>query len=358
MPHPSAMRDPEGQGLRSREPCELVGLPRLVPSSGVALGPRPEARISLDSGEGLVRTVSAEQVTAASVPLRTVYDLVFDGLVLHGRGEYEMPTKQGVHSRAGAFMHAMPAYLPTRDLLGAKLVSVYPGNSDRDLPTTTGVIVMMDPDTGVATHLVDAAWITNIRTAMVSMADVQLLALPNPSFGIVGATGACGRAHLEAIAEVFPGSCVRVGTRSPERCMQLMREYVALPLQITMCTDLESLVRECDVLIISTSHLPEPILKPEWLHPGHNLINVHTRAWPTNVAARLDLVSCDDRHQLLDPSTGFTARYPDITPHLELSDVVLARHPGRESDTQIVFSVNYGLAIFDLLVAEAVLQRL
>lgn len=307
---------------------------------------------------GVVRVVSAEQIDRARFPLRDIYDLVLAGFALHARGEYEMPPKPGVHSRPGAFMHAMPAYLPTRGLMGAKLVSVYPDNPALGLPATTGVIVLMSPDTGIVSDVVDAGWITNVRTAMVSMVDARLLAArADPVFGIVGATGQCGRAHIEAIAEMFPGSRVLVNSRSRERCEALLGEFQGLPLELVVQPDHEAVVRECDVLIVTTSYLAQPLFRPEWLHAGQNVINVHARGWPADITAGVDRVSCDDRRQILDPSNGLTGKYPQLNPDFELGEVVVGRHPGRESDEHTIFSFNFGLAIFDLLVADYVLQR-
>ena len=141
----------------------------------------------------LPRSVSGQDIAAARFPRHDVYDLVLEGFFLHSRGEYEMPPKQGVHTRARSFMHAMPAYLPTKNLAGTKLVSVYPDNAERGLDATTGIIVMMDPETGIVCDIVDAGWVTSTRTAMVSMVDAKFLAKDNPVFGIVGATGRCGR---------------------------------------------------------------------------------------------------------------------------------------------------------------------
>jgi alanine dehydrogenase len=56
--------------------------------------------------------ISAEQIREACVPLKTVYDLVLKGFRLHGLGLYENPPKQGIHTRHGAFLNAMPIYLP------------------------------------------------------------------------------------------------------------------------------------------------------------------------------------------------------------------------------------------------------
>ena len=302
------------------------------------------------------RFISAQEIEDAQFPLQGVFDLVTEGFRLHARGEFEMPPKIGVHTRPGALMHAMPVYLPTKQLAGTKLVSVYPENPARGMAAMSGVIAMLDPDTGHHTDFIDAAWITNMRTAMVSMVDATYLAVPNPVFGVVGATGACGRAHLEAIAEIFPGSQVLLNSRSRERCVALQREFADHALNLSVEMHLEALVRTCDVVIVVTSHLEQPIMEPAWLRPGQNVLNVHTRAWPIGTLDAVDVVSCDDRRQLLSSSETFEL-YPGLDPDLELGSVVDGQHPGRTSSDATYFSLNYGLAIFDILVADAIRSR-
>lgn len=47
---------------------------------------------------------------------------------------------------------------------------------------------------------------------------------------------------------------------------------------------------------------------------------------------------------------------PGLGPDMELGGVATGQKGGRESPDQIIFSFNYGLAIFDVLVADYVLR--
>lgn len=302
--------------------------------------------------------LSAAAIAAANLPLRDIYDVVLEGFRLHGRGEYECPPKVGVHTRPGALVHAMPAYLPTRDLAGTKVVSVYPANPDRGLPATTGVIVMTDPDTGIPHSIVDAAWETNVRTAMVSMVDATFLANPDPVFGIVGATGATGRAHIDAIATIFPGSRVLVNSRRPERLRALLDDFASHACELVAVATDEQIVRDSDVLIACTAYLDEPIFEPDWLHPGQNVLNVHPRCWQSDILRFADRVSCDDRRQVMDPHNGYELLFPGINPDVELGQVVIGAATGRQNPDQTIFSFNRGLAVFDVLIADYMLRSI
>lgn len=304
-----------------------------------------------------IRMISDQQIRGLNILQQDIFDLVLSGFKQHGIGDYENPPKQAIHTQPRAFMHAMPGYLPKEGLAGTKLVSVYPDNPSKGIPSTTGIIVMLDPETGLSQSVLDATWITNVRTAAVSMVTAKFLS-PNqtPTFGIVGATGASGRAHLDAIRELYPDSRILVTSRSAVGCKTLIKEYAEI--QISSESSIEALTKSCDVLVVCTSKLLKPIFMFEWLQAGQTVLNVHALGWPADVMENVDLVTCDDRAQILDQTNGLTKKYPGLNPHVELGQIIVGHHPGRESPGQKIMSFNYGLAIFDLLVAGEILKRL
>ena len=81
-----------------------------------------------------------------------------------GAGRVEMPPKPGIHPRADAFIHAMPAYIPALGAAGIKWVSGYPDNQANGLPYIAGLLILNDPETGVPLAVMDAPWITAQRT--------------------------------------------------------------------------------------------------------------------------------------------------------------------------------------------------
>jgi ornithine cyclodeaminase/alanine dehydrogenase len=142
-------------------------------------------------------------------------------------GEVEMPPKVGVHPRGDAFIHAMPAYLADVDAVGMKWVAGYPDNQELGLPYIHGLLVLTEAATGRPLAIMDATWITEVRTGAASMLGIRALAEgPVESIGILGC-GRQGRVHLELAREVFP-SCAarRCSTATPSaqrRSPQSMR---------------------------------------------------------------------------------------------------------------------------------------
>src|SRR4029078_11011894 len=119
-------------------------------------------------------------------------------------GAVEMPTKTGVHPRGDAFIHAMPAYLENSDAVGIKWGAGCPDNDSLGLPYIHGLFVLTDAGTGRPLAVMDATWITEVRTAAASMLGIRARAeRPVATNGIIGC-GRQGHVHLELAREVFP----------------------------------------------------------------------------------------------------------------------------------------------------------
>ena len=148
-------------------------------------------------------------------------------------GAVEMPPKIGVHPRDDAFIHAMPAYLADADAVGLKWVAGYPGNQERGLPYIHGLLVLAEAGTGRPLAVMDATWITEVRTAAASMLGIRALAeRPVEAIGIIGC-GRQGSAHLELARQVFP--TLRRATlfdRHPERAEALAVAQPELELRV------------------------------------------------------------------------------------------------------------------------------
>ena len=102
---------------------------------------------------------------------------------------------------ARGFLGAMPAYLREPQALGTKLVTVFPGNADRSLPTHAATIVLFDPRTGRPVSVMDGRLITEMRTAAASAVDTDRLARPDAAVLALLGSGVQAGSHLEALPE-------------------------------------------------------------------------------------------------------------------------------------------------------------
>jgi len=151
-----------------------------------------------------VRYLSRADVEAVGLAGTEVIEILEGAFRAKRAGDVEMPPKIGVHPRDDAFIHAMPAYLSDSDAVGLKWVAGYPGNKALGVPYLHGLFVLSDAATGRPLAVMDATWITEVRTAAASVLGIRALAGDAvESVGIVGC-GRQGTVHLELAEQVFP----------------------------------------------------------------------------------------------------------------------------------------------------------
>ena len=78
--------------------------------------------------------LSRDDVEAVNLSMREIIDGLDRMFVEKGEGKVEMPPKPGIHTQPDAFIHAMPAYIPSLESAGMKWVSGYPANQAKGLP--------------------------------------------------------------------------------------------------------------------------------------------------------------------------------------------------------------------------------
>ena len=307
--------------------------------------------------------LSQKDVADVALPLSEVIELVAFALSEKAHGRVEMPPKPGVHPLAGALLHAMPAWIERAGACGIKWVSAFPGNKARGLPSINGLIIVNDPTTGLAQAVLDAAWITTVRTAASSAVAARSLARPDSKVMAVLGAGVQGRANVAALQQVLPRlRLVRVYAprrETLERYKQDVEREYNLPVE-TVASAQEA-VREADVIITAVPW-PRVIgaaqIKSEWLAK-----DVFACALDFDASFSGEAVASFNKRFTDDLVTmtyyrnaGFFAGWP--TDMQELAAVVASDRQERlSSKPERILAVNLGLGIYDLVVARRVIER-
>jgi ornithine cyclodeaminase/alanine dehydrogenase-like protein (mu-crystallin family) len=204
-----------------------------------------------------VRYLSRADVEALGLSGTEVIDILGRAFRAKGDGAVEMPPKIGVHPRDDAFIHAMPAYLADVDAVGIKWVAGYPGNQDLGLPYIHGLFVLSEAATGRPLAVMDATWITEIRTAAASMLGIRALAERSvEALGLLGC-GRQARVHLELAKQVFPElRRVTLFDRHPERAEGLAAEHPDL--DVTVAEAARDIADAAEVVVTTAAIVRDP----------------------------------------------------------------------------------------------------
>jgi ornithine cyclodeaminase/alanine dehydrogenase-like protein (mu-crystallin family) len=174
-------------------------------------------------------------------------------------GRVRQPVRQviSVAEHEGWFA-LMPAVYG--EVMGAKMVTFYPGNVALGKHTHMAVIQLFRAATGEPLATMDGRVITEMRTAAVSAVAVEHLAPAGARVLAILGSGVQARSHLQALAHVRRFEEIRVWSRTAEHARQFAAEAGGRAMSA------EEAVRGADVVLTLTS-AAEPILHGEWLKP-------------------------------------------------------------------------------------------
>lgn len=164
----------------------------------------------------------------------------------------------------------MPAWSEA-GYLGIKTINIFPGNSAQGLPGLHATYVLYDARTGVPLAMMDGNEITGHRTAAAAALGASFLAREDARHLLVLGTGRVARLLPAAMRSVRPGlTRISLWNHRPEGAQALAAQWRAQGLDAQAITDLQSAVREADIISCATL-ATQPLVRGEWLAPGAHL---------------------------------------------------------------------------------------
>lgn len=310
--------------------------------------------------------VLSEHDVRRFLPMAECIDVMADALADLARGDAVLPlrTVAWLPDRRGA-LATMPALLPGLGALGAKVITVFPGNAATDLDSHQGAVLLFEPERGRLLAVLDASSITAIRTAAVSGVATRILARGDADDLAILGSGVQARAHLEAMLAVRPIRRVRVWSRTPEHARRFAEQAAAAGIPVHPTATAEAAV-DGATIVCTTTAATEPVLRGAWLAPGAHVNAVGSstpaaRELDSDAVARSRLY-VDRRESALAEAGDFLApkregRIDDAHILAELGEVLVGAAGGRGSPDEVTLFKSLGLAIEDVAAARHVYER-
>ena len=157
--------------------------------------------------------------------------------------------------------------------MGIKLVSSFPGNLSRpdNLPTVQSIYVLFEGERGRPIAILDGTALTPWKTAADSALGAKLLAPPEPATLLMVGAGVMADALIRAHKAVRPSlERVTVWNRTADRAAALAEGLSLDGVEIAVADDLETAVKEADVISCATG-ARAPLIRGAWLRPGQHL---------------------------------------------------------------------------------------
>ncbi len=288
-------------------------------------------------------------------------ELARGNVIMPQRAATPVPPYAGLHLSMPAFVDGEPG------ALAVKIVTVYSDNPERyDLPAIQGMLLLYDAPTGRLLAMMDAEYLTAMRTGAVSGMATKYLAREDASIVTLFGAGAQAGAQLAAVCAVRPIEQAFVITRSGVKdldfCLHMQNQ---LGIHALPCRDVRMGVESADIICTATnSHTP--LFNGNWLQDG---VHVNAVGAYTTQMRELDSSTIRAARVFVDQHEAARAEAGDIMIPIaqgeldyghvvgELGQLALGELEGRTCNTDITVFKSVGLAMQDAVTAAVVYAR-
>lgn len=269
--------------------------------------------------------------------------------------------RQAIVMEPGKIFGLMPGYLPYKNVVGAKLISVFHNNYQKGLPSHQGIVALFSSEDGSVKGICDGNTITGIRTGAMSALATDYLANKDATvLALIGA-GVQARSHLDAITKVRDIKEVRISALTDDEVNRFIESVKNQYPGITFkgCTSVKECCDQADIICTLTpSHTP--ILLKEYVKVGAHINAVGACA---SKDRELDSMLVKDAYFICDSKDSCMKEAGDFLfplqeglideSHLKgtLHEIINSKIEGRTSSKQITCFEALGLAVEDIACA-------
>jgi ornithine cyclodeaminase len=324
-----------------------------------------------------VKILSADEVDAALDDLALI-----DRLDAMFRAGCEMPMRHHHPIReplgprsADAMLLLMPAWTKgPSGRIGVKIVTVFPDNGKRSLPSIHGQYLLLDGSTGATLALLDGTMLTKRRTACASGLASRYLSRNDASRLLMIGTGALAPELIRVHAKVRPIREIAIWGRTPVQAEKLaavlsesLPKALARPVTVRVVADRKTAVAEADIISCATL-AREPLVEGAWMREGQHLdlVGAFTpqmresddrAVWRARVYVDTRSGALTEAGDIVQPLANGTIDEDDVI--ADLFELARGQQTGRlpGDATSVTLFKSVGAALEDLAAAELAVEK-
>lgn len=303
--------------------------------------------------------LSKEQIETMIDPDQMM-DQIEEAYRIYGSGEFYMPPRPTVEHENKQLMY-MPCY--TRDIIGTKILSIFPENSKLGLPSIDGIVLLNDHTTGAPLAVMDGQAVTAWRTGAVGGVGIRHLSRKNcHTVGIVGAgvqgfhqaVYACAARDIHTVY-VYNHS----GRDLTDYLERLKKAIDKEDVKVVQCKAVEELVRNSDIICTTTPSTTPVLPDDKELLRGKCIIAIGSympqmREIPDAALELVDNVyielpyACEESGDLSQPlASGKLSK-----DRVKLMHEYLAEGTHEIEEGQTTYFKSVGMGLFDVCIAQ------
>lgn len=295
-----------------------------------------------------------------------------DALALHAAGESNIPLRANLdvpeHNGQSLYMYG---YAAKANALGVKIVSTYPDNINKGIPSVPATMVLLNSETGETCSFMDGTYLTRVRTGAVAGLATDLLARRDSKvFAVIG-TGGQAPGQIEAVLTVRPEiELVKVYDLNMERAKEAaaqMTEFFSgkFPAKFVASQTAAEAVDGADIITTITIS-KDPVFDGRLVKKGAHINGVGSYTPELSEIDEYILINADkvyiDTSDALEESGDFIKPiekgiYSADRITGELGALINGSIIGRESNDEITFFETTGSAVLDIVTAQRIYEK-
>ena len=263
-----------------------------------------------------------------------------------------------------AFFGIKSGYVPSTETLGLKVAGFWPPPEGSPAPGHFAVIFLLDGETGTPLAFMDGNLITTLRTGAAGAVAAKYLARSESNtVGVIGA-GVQGRIQVQALAELFELSDVRVWDQSHDAVARYVEAMSGQMFVVQPVASPQEAVSEADIIVTATPST-RFLVDAGWVATGThvNAIGADARGKQemdprlfTRAKVVVDKLSqCRELGDLQQPLRQGLIKESDV--HAELGEIVAGKKTGRTRPEEITIFDATGVSFQDLVTAKLAYER-
>lgn len=283
-----------------------------------------------------MKIITFENIKDLHISVPVFYDWAVE--TIKNKDKTLLPPKISLKPQEGVFMNVMPSVVGAYG--GVKVVTRYPERK----PSLESRILLYNIESGECLALMDADWITAMRTAAVAVNSVLTFAKSNFKTVAMMGLGNVARATLLALAEMMPERELEIKLlkyhSEEELFVKRFENYKNL--HFSYCENTYDLVKGSEVVISCVTYAPNDFCTDDAFDEGVLVVPIHTLGF-TNCDLFFDKVFADDEGHVCHFKNFDKFKY-----FSEVSDVLNQKKQGRENDKERILAYNIGISVHDI----------
>lgn len=264
----------------------------------------------------------------------------------------------------------MPSYVEGIDFAGIKVVSVYPENIKKGLPSVPATMILVDGETGVVNAIMDGTYLTRLRTGAASGVATGLFSNEDAKKAIIFGAGAQAETQIWALLCVRKLEEVYIFdvdfNKAKQFAEQMNQNFKNYGATITAVENADDVLPEVDIITTVTTS-KKPVFNGKLIKKGVHIngIGAYTpemQEIPEEAILKADKIYVDSKSaclaeagDLIVPIKKGMITEEKITG--DIGDYIIGKLPGRESKEEITIFKSVGLAVQDVVTAARIYEK-